>query len=70
MMIASAPRTPAAHNNARWPDENVRRAGGRFPPVAGRDRRGDVARLVGLPAIRAGALDGIAAGAARPGGGD
>jgi hypothetical protein len=28
MMIASAPSTPAAQSSARWPDENVRRAGG------------------------------------------
>lgn len=28
MMIASAPSTPAAHSSARWPEENVRRAGG------------------------------------------
>ncbi len=71
MMIASAPNTPAAHSNARWPEEKVRRAGGgRCPPVAGRVRRGVVVRVVGAGAIRAGALDGMAAGAARPAGGD
>ncbi len=37
MTIASAPRTPAAHSSARWPDEKVRRGGGgRWLPVAGR----------------------------------
>jgi len=69
MMIASAPSTPAAHSSARWPDENVRRAGGRERPVDGPDRR--VAGLrTGPTGALVGGLDGMAAGEARPGGGD
>jgi hypothetical protein len=70
MMIASAPSTPAAHSSARWPDENVRRAGGgRWPPVDGRDRRGGGVRPPTVAAL-AGGPDEIATGEARPAGGD
>jgi hypothetical protein len=70
MMIASAPSTPAAHSSARWPDENVRRAGGRERPVDGPDRRGGAGRPGPTAATLVGGLDGMAAGEARPGGGD
>jgi hypothetical protein len=70
MMIASAPSTPAAHSSARWPDENVRRAGGvRWPPVDGRDRRGGAVRPLTVDAL-VGGPDEIVTGDARPGGGD
>src|ERR1700733_5079062 len=71
MMMASAPSTPAAHKSARCPDEKVRRAGGgRWFPVAGRDRRGGGVRGLETAAARAVGLDGMAAGDARPAGGD
>src|ERR1700744_5022969 len=71
MMIASAPSTPAAHSSARCPDEKVRRAGGgRWLPVAGRERRAGVLRLLVTAGARDVWLDGMDAGDARPGGGD
>jgi hypothetical protein len=71
MMIASAPSTPAAHSSARWPDENVRRTGGgRWPPVDGRDRRGAAPRAELVAALVGGPAGMIAAGEARPAGGD
>jgi len=46
MMMASAPSTPAAHNNARCPGENARRGGGgRCPPGRGRAPVGGSALL-------------------------
>src|SRR5690349_1632047 len=69
MTMARAPNTPAAHSNARWPDENVRRGGGvlRWLPVAGRARvAGAGARPVTSAAARAWAADGTAAGDALP----
>src|SRR6185312_17051286 len=70
MMIARKPSTPAAHSSARCPDEKVRRAGGRRPAVDGRERAAAAVRALGVAATRAGAADGMAAGEARPGGGD
>jgi hypothetical protein len=69
MRIASAPSTPAAHSSARWPDEKVRRAGGRERPVDGPDRRTGALRPA-VTGARVCGLDGMAAGEARPGGGD
>jgi hypothetical protein len=71
MMMASAPSTPAAHSSARWPEENVRRGGGgRRLVVDGRARPGAAFRAPATAAALVAGLDGMAAGAARPGGGD
>ena len=69
MMMASAPSTPAAHSSARWPDENVRRAGGgrRRPSTAGIVVAPGF-RPLGVPAILVGVAEGMAAGEARPAG--
>ena len=69
MTIASAPSTPAAHSRARWPDENVPRAGPaegdgcRWPGAAGQRSPGPAGQIA---AARAWAADGTAAGVARP----
>ena len=68
MTIASAPSTPAAHSSARWPDENVRRAGWGdrwWLPVARVRDVGAGARPVASGGLLAMA-GGTAAGAARP----
>src|SRR5690606_16785348 len=71
MTIASVPSTPAAHSSARCPAVKVRRGGGvRWFPVPGRARRAAVARADTGGATRGAAVDGIADGAARPGGSD
>ncbi|MCW2659421.1 MAG: hypothetical protein JWP83_573, partial [Mycobacterium sp.] len=58
--IASAPSTPAAHSSARWPEENVRRAGARGRPVDGPERRGAMLRLGPTAGDLVCGLDGMA----------